>query len=199
MRIAALAVLGSVFLLGCQPSVSIPTGPSFGSVPFRCPNDGTVVTWVSGRTARYAGVDPADPVTCIVRTTSGDQRWLYNLWRLPLSDEQSVRRGLTNFWPLEAGKEVRFSYLGSNGQLYMEHWRAVRAERIRVGEQERNTILIARTQEGMGSNYFSGTFFIWIDTDTGADLKRVDTVLRGNATSGGYEAASIRTPLPPTR
>ena len=196
-------LLGAVLLAGCQPDsastrpatrLEVPNQPAF-SVSFRCPPAGTTVHSLGRGTVRYAGSDPTDVTICLVRTLTGQQRWLYNVYMLPADDERSLRPGLQRLWPLEPGKTSNFTFTGrtrnNETYRYAERWRVLRMEFIPVGRESRRTVVVERTQEGMLGNTFLGTETYWLDVETGADLKRTVSVIRGSSTSGPYEATSI--------
>lgn len=115
---AILLVLGAVGLLaGCaqttgaqRPSAQLPTStaPIAGVV---CPPDGTVAVRNDVLRVRYAGADPADPATCLLRNPDGStQRLIGGLISTHPVNDAERRAAIAGLFPMALGKTTQVSY-----------------------------------------------------------------------------------------
>jgi len=77
---------------------------------FSCPAPGTTLV-VNGIQIVYVGNAQGDPFVCVRRQGSRTvRRLLGNFWGLPTPDDQAIRRGLTQLWPLGVGKVISYDF-----------------------------------------------------------------------------------------
>ena len=210
---AATAVALSLTLMGCQtePSGSgnmpVAVAPNRASatssdaIAFRCPLPGAAVTYSNGITLRYTGAEPNDPFVCLRRNANGDtQRLLYNVYPLPAVNEQAIRAGMARLWPASQGGSSSFVYIsettagGGHTSQFQQRWRVERRERLSIGGNERDTVVLTRVREGMLGNNFHATNTLWVDVATGLTVRSDIAVTRGVSNEQNVVATAITAP-----
>ncbi len=206
MRRRILAVAGGALALaGCQadggpPPVASTPGATLIAAPapvaFACPAAGTRVTWNNSLIVTHGGADPADPTVCLVRFQNGPQlRMLYNIYDVPASDEAAIRRGMSALWPLTEGKSASFLFVAPSVAAqtfqYDETWRVVRAERITIAGQPRDTLVLRWTSQGRLGNAHLSHQTWWYDLTTRTFVKREVELVRGTTRWRSAEAVAI--------
>lgn len=199
----ATAVALSVALMGCQtePSgsgntpVTNAAGPAVAVIGFRCPANGTIVHLNTGGRFHHRGSDSIDPSTCTLTSANGTQvRRLFDLVSLPNENEATYRRSMSALWPLEVGKTANFIVSGRNHQT-RESWRVLRREALGLRSGSRDTFVLEQTFQGMFGDTSVVTFTIWVDVQTGAQLKRDMRIVQGSGPGfAPYEAVRIEIP-----
>ncbi len=96
--------------------------------------------------------------------------------------EQPVLSALGGFFATPT-KPVTFIYVSSgNRNQYKDTWSFVREEKIMVGQNQINTLVFSRVQEGMLANNFVGRWTHWLDPVTRIWIKHEVQVTSGYAT-----------------
>ena len=203
---ARLAV-ALLLLAGCTPQGG--SNPATGAasvaqpIPgFSCPPPGTAVTYDSGRQTTFQGADPADPALCISTTATGtQQRQLFGFFADGTPSYATIRSGMARLYPLAIGRSADFVTVhtvgagrgaGLDTQQYREVFTIRGEERIAVGDQQVDTWVMSRRQEGMGGNSFRGTDTFWIDKATGVYLRRMVNETFGQTRATPYTATALR-------
>jgi hypothetical protein len=163
------------------------------AVPFRCPPSGLRVVY-DGTAVTFLGTDANDPVVCLRAATGGPQRLLYGFFLLPGESEAAIRTGLAALWPAVPGGSASFQRASGGGgtpQQWRESFRVTRREQLVIGGEARDTLVIARSIQGMVFNTHSSTELYWLDVETGIALKREVEVHAGVTSSRPYVALRI--------
>lgn len=195
MRIAWVGSL-VLALSGCQQDVSSlrpvtsassPTAAVAQAItPATCPRSGAVLRTTTGREFTFLGRDPADPELCMWTVTGGRgvTRAFYGLW--PTGDTQEFHRaGLRRMQPLAVGRETSYQSRAQNS-AWQHTWRVIGQERITVPAGAFDVWVVERIEQGMFNNGFRGEQIYYVDQQTGAVVKLLSRVVRGD---GGYNAS----------
>ncbi len=199
MRHGLLATVATLALAACAQGPAGP-GATLGSAPpgFQCPPAGTNIVTSDGRNITYGGAAAGDPFTCTGTTMRGAQSWLANLYSVPTTDEDTLRRNMAGLWPLEPGKSISFTrQIGSpDGALAFINtgWHVLGQQSMPIAGSERQVLVIENSENMPRIGGYSGVWTLYYDLQAravvGGDLR----VLRGINSAQNWRATSITVP-----
>ena len=199
-----LSILLSLGLVAsCAPTGTRPPSNPAQSVAFSCPAEGVQSRRIGSSTlVTYGKADPSDPTICAaVVGNQPEGRWLYNWFKLPVSNEQQKRNALANAF--KGGPEYCYTEISKpsnstgytadvNASYIYEHcWEQVGQKAIVIKGKTYNTIAIRDTEEGRAGNSFAVDRTIYYDIDSKIVL-RVDASTRRGTAIRGYENEVIK-------
>ena len=188
---------------GCaQPGTASDNLGPIQIADFRCPKPGTLVTFSTGSVTRYTGTEPGNPLLC--KGVFGDQNPLqrvFNYWNASPSVLADVMPAMAQLFPAEKNKTAHFVFYGSPigsanlSQRYLENWRVLGGEQVRLGSRSVHTIVFERETAGTdGSNMSLMRYKLWLAPELGVWLRSDAVSVRGTTIPQSFLVADVFSP-----